>query len=168
MKRKPINSFYPFPRLPVEIKDMIWKQVLLRLQFLTLTTVPDSDAVYLARLRQPAMAQVCRASRRLCMGQMHAPLDALGREAYFRPYLDTVRIEVWDEHESKHFAKNMIWSLGIPYEYSRKQFFGSESKAFKDLREIVILLGSRRADTRWSWCQSVNLKHGVIHVILRL
>ncbi|KAL2069326.1 hypothetical protein VTL71DRAFT_15664 [Oculimacula yallundae] len=149
VKRKPLKKFHLFSKLPLELQDMIWRQAQQQPRLLTLINVPDSDELFLPVVRQPALARVCRASRRLFLGQVDEPLHAIGNPTYFRPYRDTVRLEIWDEHVPKDFSKNCIWSLGIPYKYARKRTavkFAAESKAFKYLREIVILLGSRRVE----------------------
>jgi hypothetical protein len=147
LQRRPLKSFDYFPRLPPELQDMIWEFALRVPRVLTLTN--RDDELSLLTNRQPALASVCQASRRVAQSQVYRQFpDQEDFITYYNPAIDTVRLDLFDEEfygsELRAFSKYNIESLGIDWEYGLKAFFASDAKLFSGLREIVILIGRTR------------------------
>lgn len=146
VKRKPLHEFHYFPKLPVEIQDMIWKHALNVPKCISLEYSTMEEEYSICVNRKPAVAVVNRASRHLAKIHNYLYIPGAGPVVYYTPQFDTVRIKfVWG-NKLRHFTKiKGIVSLGVPLGFGRRNFYGPEVKQFVGLQEVVILIGHQRS-----------------------
>jgi hypothetical protein len=108
---------------------------------------------HLATNRQPALARVCRASRRLALGVKCRKLRPSLLD-FYNPTTDIVRIEGKGSFLIQYFRKYPIASLGIPFAKDIRlavlldDYLSAFARHFRDLRELVVLLGHRVAQRK--------------------
>ncbi|TVY82119.1 hypothetical protein LSUE1_G004144 [Lachnellula suecica] len=151
VERVALKSFAVFPKLPVEIQQMIWQFALHTPRVISLAQDRETYEPYLSsNSRIPAMLSVCHASRELILkSTTFQELPTREWEAgyeFYNPLVDIVRLEQDPEGEPKDFAKYNIRSVGIPFgpHTYAWAFKGKDAKAFHGLEEIVVLLGQPR------------------------
>ena len=155
VKRAPLNRFTLFPKLPVELQDIVWHHTLHAPRVLTMTHNRDEDEQFLIHYRQPTLASVCQASRRMVLDKRFESLplweyllDVKSTYNFYNPETNIISLDVHPLGNWKDFSKFKILSVGIPYQhprYRQRPFDAADAKAFSGLREIVILVGNRQA-----------------------
>lgn len=148
VERKPVTTFPLFQQLPIELQDMVWAFAAYTPRVLTLARDTINYGSEVARIRQPALASVCKSSRRVIMSQTLNQLPGTS-QAHFHPPTDTVHLDCVDVYEDdnwREFSKLKIQSLALDWDYARMFFSASDAKLFNGLREIVIIASDSSYD----------------------
>lgn len=161
VKRPDTNVFTQFRRLPNELQDRVWKFALMNPRVITIRTSPNEYNPFrfhssTTTNHPPALASVCRASRKIALAQTYSempPTDWMWshvdrindppKRIWYNSALDTVRLDVFGCDNYRVCAKFNLETLGIPADcgYVTLNLLGKHARVFTKVREFVLLSG---------------------------
>lgn len=146
--RKRLTKFTKFPQLPLEIQEMVWSAAFNSRRLHTAISHGLKNQVYVGRCQQPAVSQVCQASRKFYQnGSCFYDPDSNSLRYYNPGCGDIICLDlVAVMGHVKFYTGAVIPILGLSFpECAFYRISGTEIRKFMTTREIVILVGERRA-----------------------
>ena len=143
VKRKPLENFTLFPKLPLEIQDMVWTLACQIPTVYTLSCKGKYDLPSYESYAPPSIARACHAAYKAHKAVVWK--KSAGRTFDFKPEIDVARIPLAAYGSFKEYSKSGVTSIGIHWDGPwRTTFSGSDAKLFPNLKEVVVLVGRPR------------------------